>query len=105
MGLAWIGDGEGNAAGGICDKYNDYNNGKVRSYNTGVVTMKLYGRFTPPRISEITFAHELGHGFGSEVSFRVFLVFSHEKNLNAKCQLFSRKKKSWEVKTFKKLYC
>lgn len=71
LGLAWIGDGDGNAAGGICDKYNDYN-GKKRSYNTGVVTMKLYGRFTPPRISEITFAHELGHGFGSEVSFRVF---------------------------------
>lgn len=71
LGLAWIGDGDGNAAGGICDKHNDYN-GKKRSYNTGVVTMKLYGRFTPPRISEITFAHELGHGFGSEVSFRVF---------------------------------
>lgn len=71
LGLAWIGDGDGNAAGGICDKHNDYN-GKERSYNTGVVTMKLYGRFTPPRISEITFAHELGHGFGSEVSLRVF---------------------------------
>ena len=69
LGLAWIGDGEGNAAGGICDRYVDYGGGKERSYNTGVVTMKLYGRFTPPRISEITFAHELGHGFGSQVCF------------------------------------
>lgn len=67
LGLAWIGDGTGKAAGGICDKYVDYGGGKKRSYNTGIVTMKLYGRFTPPRISEITFAHELGHGFGSQV--------------------------------------
>jgi len=66
LGLAWIGDPKGEAAGGICDKYQNYG-GKQRSYNTGVVTMKLYGRFTPPRISEITFAHELGHGFGSQV--------------------------------------
>lgn len=66
LGLAWIGDPKGNAAGGICDKFVDYGGGKKRSYNTGVVTLKLYGRFTPPRVSEITFAHELGHGFGSQ---------------------------------------
>lgn len=75
LGLAWIGDGEGNAAGGICDKFVDYGGGKKRSYNTGVVTMKLYGRFTPPRISEITFAHELGHGFGSQVCQVLLLYF------------------------------
>lgn len=73
LGLAWIGDGKGSAAGGICDKYQNYGGGKVRSYNTGVVTMKLYGRFTPPRISEITFAHELGHGFGSQVFYVSFM--------------------------------
>lgn len=69
LGLAWIGDPKGSAAGGICDNFVDYGGGKIRSYNTGVVTMKLYGRFTPPRVSEITFAHELGHGFGSQVCF------------------------------------
>lgn len=74
LGLAWIGDPTGGAAGGICDKFVDYGGGKKRSYNTGVVTLKLYGRFTPPRVSEITFAHELGHGFGSQVSF-CFIVF------------------------------
>ena len=74
LGLAWIGDGKGNAAGGICDKFVNYGGGKVRSYNTGVVTMKLYGRFTPPKISEITFSHELGHGFGSQVCFK-FMIF------------------------------
>lgn len=71
LGLAWIGDPGGNAAGGICDDFIDYGGGKKRSYNTGVVTLKLYGRFTPPRVSEITFAHELGHGFGSQVSLQI----------------------------------
>lgn len=66
LGLAWIGDGTGSTTGGICDKYFDYGGGKKRSFNTGIVTLKLYGRFTPPRISEITFVHELGHGFGSK---------------------------------------
>ncbi|KAL9988652.1 hypothetical protein ACROYT_G003122 [Oculina patagonica] len=66
LGLAWIGDPDGSAAGGICDKFADYGGGKKRSYNTGVVTLKLYGRLVPPRVSEITFAHELGHGFGSQ---------------------------------------
>ena len=67
LGLAWIGEADGGVAGGICDKHRDYGGGKLRSYNTGIVTMRLYGRFTPPRISEITFSHELGHGFGSQV--------------------------------------
>lgn len=64
LGLAWI--GEPNKAGGICDKQRDLGNQKYKSYNTGVVTMKLYGKFTPPKVSEVTFAHELGHGFGSQ---------------------------------------
>lgn len=80
LGLAWIGDPDGAAAGGICDKFVDYGGGKKRSYNTGVVTMKLYGRFTPPRISEITFAHELGHGFGSQVSFCFGVFWNAYKN-------------------------
>ena len=74
LGLAWI--GSTTAAGGICNKYTNFGGGKKRSYNTGIVTMKLYGRFTPPRVSEITFAHELGHGFGSQVGVKMFLVLN-----------------------------
>lgn len=62
LGLAWI--GSPSKLGGICSKHSQ---GNGKSYNTGIVTTKLYGRFTPPRISEVTFAHELGHGFGSQV--------------------------------------
>ena len=62
LGLAWIGNPS--KIGGICSKFKQ---GSDKSYNTGIVTTKLYGRFTPPRISEVTFAHELGHGFGSQV--------------------------------------
>lgn len=75
LGLAWIGSSDEGQAGGICDKFSDYGGGKKRSYNTGIVTMTLYGRFTPPRISEITFAHELGHGFGS----------THDPSSNLEC--------------------
>lgn len=62
LGLAWI--GYPTKLGGVCSKHST---GGGKSYNTGIVTTKLYGRFTPPRISEVTFAHELGHGFGSQV--------------------------------------
>ena len=65
LGLAWI--GEPNKAGGICDLQRDLGGNKKKSYNTGIVTMRLYGKFTPPKVSEVTFAHELGHGFGSQV--------------------------------------
>lgn len=63
IGLAWIGYSHGQA-GGICDKYANYA-GKLRSYNTGLVTFKLYQRNLPPAITEVTFAHELGHAFGA----------------------------------------
>ncbi|XP_048587301.1 disintegrin and metalloproteinase domain-containing protein 10 [Nematostella vectensis] len=63
LGLAWI--GKPNFLGGICSRYSKVG-GQYISYNTGVVTLKLYRLFTPPKVSEVTFAHELGHGFGSE---------------------------------------
>ncbi|KAK3728250.1 hypothetical protein QZH41_019619 [Actinostola sp. cb2023] len=61
LGLAWIGNPS--SVGGVCSKHKQ---GGDKSYNTGIVTTKLYGRFTPPKVSEVTFAHELGHGFGSQ---------------------------------------
>ena len=66
IGLAWIGYPQGQA-GGICDRYANFG-GKLRSYNTGLVTFKLYARDLPPAVTEITFAHELGHAFGAHVS-------------------------------------
>lgn len=61
LGLAWIGFPHGQA-GGMCDPRRGGN-----SYNTAVVTFTLQGRSIPPKVSEITFAHEIGHGFGAEV--------------------------------------
>ncbi|XP_028407734.1 disintegrin and metalloproteinase domain-containing protein 10-like [Dendronephthya gigantea] len=60
LGLAWIGYPQGRA-GGMCDGRRGSN-----SYNTAVVTFTLQGRNTPPKVSEITFAHEIGHAFGAK---------------------------------------
>ena len=65
MGLAWIGYAQG-TAGGICDKYANFQ-GKLRSYNTGLVSFRLFGRQSPPAVTEITFVHELGHSWGAQV--------------------------------------
>ena len=61
LGLAWIGYPEGRA-GGMCDRRRGGN-----SYNTALVTFTLQGKSSPPKVSEITFAHEIGHAFGAEV--------------------------------------
>ncbi|XP_031575122.1 disintegrin and metalloproteinase domain-containing protein 10-like [Actinia tenebrosa] len=62
LGLAWVGSPED--AGGICEKERSYSDGK-KILNTGVVTFINYGKAVPQRVSEITFAHEVGHNFGS----------------------------------------
>ena len=40
----------------------------MRTLNTGIVTVLNYGQRVPPAVSAITFAHEAGHNFGSNVS-------------------------------------
>lgn len=62
LGLAWIGYPRGRA-GGMCDPRRG-----SKSYNTAVVTFTLHGKNSPPKVSEITFAHEVGHSFGAEVN-------------------------------------
>ncbi|XP_022312622.1 disintegrin and metalloproteinase domain-containing protein 10-like isoform X2 [Crassostrea virginica] len=67
LGLAWVGS-PSSAAGGVCERYKSISEGGrtvQKSLNTGIVTLINYGQRVPPRVSHITFAHEVGHNFGS----------------------------------------
>ncbi|XP_054626193.1 disintegrin and metalloproteinase domain-containing protein 10 [Dunckerocampus dactyliophorus] len=64
LGLAWVADPSG-ISGGICEKHRAFADGKSKSLNTGIITMKNYGSHVPTKVSHITFAHEVGHNFGS----------------------------------------
>ena len=68
VGLAYVAPQPGvNAAGGICEDVTGSGE-TIRTLNTGIVTALNFGRRIPPSISALTFAHEAGHNFGSEVS-------------------------------------
>uniref|UniRef100_A0A669FBJ6 Disintegrin and metalloproteinase domain-containing protein 10 n=1 Tax=Oreochromis niloticus TaxID=8128 RepID=A0A669FBJ6_ORENI len=64
LGLAWVGAPSG-SSGGICEKSKKYSDGRIKSLNTGIITVQNYGSHVPPKVSHITFAHEVGHNFGS----------------------------------------
>ncbi|KAG8191817.1 hypothetical protein JTE90_022809 [Oedothorax gibbosus] len=71
LGLAWVASASG-ASGGICEKYKSYTENIAgrqvqtkRSLNTGVITFVNYNSRVPPKVSELTLAHEIGHNFGS----------------------------------------
>jgi disintegrin and metalloproteinase domain-containing protein 10 len=60
------------ASGGICEKYKSYTENiggrqvqTKRSLNTGIITFVNYNSRVPPKVSELTLAHEIGHNFGS----------------------------------------
>lgn len=55
------------SSGGICEKSKLYSDGKKKSLNTGIITVQNYASHVPPKVSHITFAHEVGHNFGSPV--------------------------------------
>ena len=60
------------ASGGICERWKEYQESNRRifkSLNTGIVTLINYGSPVPPKVSTLTFAHEVGHNFGSPVSW------------------------------------
>uniref|UniRef100_A0AAY4B2I6 Disintegrin and metalloproteinase domain-containing protein 10 n=1 Tax=Denticeps clupeoides TaxID=299321 RepID=A0AAY4B2I6_9TELE len=64
LGLAWVGAPSG-SSGGICEVSKMYSDGKKKSLNTGIITVQNYASHVPPKVSHITFAHEVGHNFGS----------------------------------------
>lgn len=57
------------SSGGICEKSKLYSDGKRKSLNTGIITVQNYASHVPPKVSHITFAHEVGHNFGSPVCY------------------------------------
>ena len=65
------------ASGGICETYKSYKeninnspNMTKRSLNTGIITFVNYNSRVPPKVSQLTLAHEIGHNFGSPVRRR-----------------------------------
>ncbi|XP_064471459.1 disintegrin and metalloproteinase domain-containing protein 10-like isoform X2 [Ornithodoros turicata] len=68
LGLAYIGYPD-DRVGGICEKFRTLQlSGGPRqlSLNTGIVTFLNHGSSIPQKVSETTFAHEIGHTFGAK---------------------------------------
>ena len=80
------------SSGGICEKSKLYSDGKRKSLNTGIITVQNYASHVPPKVSHITFAHEVGHNFGSPVSTVISnicsSVSSNYAQLSFTCLLF-----------------
>ncbi|XP_052814652.1 disintegrin and metalloproteinase domain-containing protein 10-like isoform X3 [Mya arenaria] len=67
LGLAWVGS-PGGASGGLCERRKPFSEGGKsvsKSLNTGIVTTINYGKEVATKVSQLTFAHEVGHNFGS----------------------------------------
>jgi disintegrin and metalloproteinase domain-containing protein 10 len=64
LGLAWVAKLTG-SVGGVCERRQTLQ-GVAKSLNSGIVTVVNYQARVPEAVSQITFAHEVGHNFGSE---------------------------------------
>ncbi len=64
LGLAWVAKLTG-SVGGVCERRQTLQ-GVAKSLNSGIVTIVNYKSRVPEAVSQITFAHEVGHNFGSE---------------------------------------
>ena len=61
------------SSGGICERYKEFKeNGRkvMKSLNTGIVSIVNYNKRVPFKVSQLTFAHEMGHNFGSPVCYK-----------------------------------
>ncbi|CAL1546807.1 unnamed protein product [Lymnaea stagnalis] len=69
LGLAWVATPDSRNSG-VCGKYgavrDDKNGISDRSLNTGIVTLINFNQEVPTRVSQLTFAHEVGHNFGAQ---------------------------------------
>lgn len=84
------------ASGGICEKYKTYTEtigglyqSTKRSLNTGIITFVNYNTRVPPKVSQLTLAHEIGHNFGSPVS--TYRCYEMEKQKNRGKEKMERK--------------
>ncbi|KAM8876232.1 disintegrin and metalloproteinase domain-containing protein 10-like isoform 1-T1 [Synchiropus picturatus] len=62
LGLAYV----GSPSAGICAKSALQANRRKQSLNTGVITIQNYNTYIPDKVKFVTFAHEIGHNFGSK---------------------------------------
>lgn len=68
VGLAYIAPQPGeNSAGGVCEDIRTFTGGVRQTLNTGIVSALNYGQRIVPPLTALTFAHEAGHNFGSQV--------------------------------------
>ena len=66
VGLAWVASSDlFGPVGGICQKRVLDSSGKIRSYNTAMVTLLNHGERLPSYKAALVLTHELGHSFGS----------------------------------------
>lgn len=69
----------GGSRGGICDKEADFQEKQEQvSYNTGLVGFTHNYIRVPDLISKFTFAHELGHSFGSQHDYPKDCLFDRD---------------------------
>jgi len=69
LGLAWMGSVASNSRGGICEKpAKDIYEGQrvTKTLNTGMITVINHNSRTSSLMTELTFAHEVGHNLGAE---------------------------------------